>query len=742
MTTTVRSARQRVSLATAIVLLAVAACGDSGGTTGPPAGEDGGVSVAVASSQVTVVQGGSVTLGVTISRTGSFTGAVSVSAQGLPAGVTTQSINVPAGETAGVLTLTASSAAATGSSAVTVQASGSGVVSASAALQLTVAAPPSFTIALEADAVSLAAPGTATVDVEVERSGGFEGPINLAVTLDRSQAERGLTVEVEPSPITGSEATIEIAADESVSPGSYDFAIEATAEGVPAQTSQLRLTVEGDGSQASFSLSVSPATLQITAGGQGTAQVSIEREDGFTGAVSLSGESGGGVTLSFDPANVTGSTSTLSVQTTPESAGSHTVTITGTADGVEAQQTTLSLEVTTPSPGGNVTWTFCPLTGIPIWAAYQDGEGPWMRADVIDYRVSFQIDSGRGGITYVYGPLDSGGYVTTVFHGTTAELQTRSGTICGGAEGPGKTVNANFVGVGADQSVYAALGSAATFLSGAQGSGAVTFPNVPNGTIDFFAARIRPDGTSVAADRAIIRRDQNPADGSMLAPVDFGSTEAFEPVQGQATVGGDIAGELIGVISAFRTANDTYGTFYSSPGETGISMLPWWGVPADRTASGDFHQLFVTASTETRVRIAGVVLAQVQDRTVELGPALSNPTVSQTQGSPFMILEATLPLQPEYDDLFGFQVVALGSGHAVTVQATAGWLGSTNPVMLTWGDYSDLAGFDDAWLPSGGAPVSWLVSATDHVVGDDLTDPWVEGTYFRTAMAGGVHSAR
>jgi hypothetical protein len=88
-----------------------------------------------------------------------------------------------------------------------------------------------------------------------------------------------------------------------------------------------------------FTLSASPSTLNLTPGGApGTATISLNAGNGFTGTVALSANVIGsptGVTANFSPTSITGSgTSTLTVTTTGSTpAGTLMLAVTGTSSG-------------------------------------------------------------------------------------------------------------------------------------------------------------------------------------------------------------------------------------------------------------------------------------------------------------------------------------------------------------------------------------------------------------------------
>jgi len=101
---------------------------------------------------------------------------------------------------------------------------------------------------------------------------------------------------------------------------------------------------------AFFTLSASPSTLNLTPGGTaGTTTISLSPGNGFTGSVTLSATIPGapaGVTASFNPTSISGSaTSTLTVSTTSATpAGTLMIAVTGTSSGgIETQPAFVTL---------------------------------------------------------------------------------------------------------------------------------------------------------------------------------------------------------------------------------------------------------------------------------------------------------------------------------------------------------------------------------------------------------------
>jgi hypothetical protein len=250
MPSTAFRASRAISLALS-VLTVVTACGgggNNGGTgpgTNPGGGNPGAIAVAAAPTTLSVVRGASGTLTVTIARSGTFSGPVTLAATGLPAGVTASfnPAQIPAGQTTSVLTLTTAASAATATSTITVVAIGSGVTDQTTSVQLTVTAPAQagpFTISLSVSSY-LALPPTniqALPVITITRNPGFTGPVALTVT----GAPAALVAAVTPSTVTGNTASLAIL-NGGVANGTYTITIRGVAAGLGEQSITLPVTV-------------------------------------------------------------------------------------------------------------------------------------------------------------------------------------------------------------------------------------------------------------------------------------------------------------------------------------------------------------------------------------------------------------------------------------------------------------------------------------------------------------------
>ena len=126
--------RSMVALVAAVM---VAACSDNGGTTPTPA-----IEIGLSSGMLSVTQGTTNTVGLSLTRSGGFTGDVSIVIEGLPFGIlsTVAPPSLDPAVSSAVVALRAGTAATPGVYNLTVRATGTGVPAATAGLAVTVIA--------------------------------------------------------------------------------------------------------------------------------------------------------------------------------------------------------------------------------------------------------------------------------------------------------------------------------------------------------------------------------------------------------------------------------------------------------------------------------------------------------------------------------------------------------------------------------------------------------------------------
>ncbi|WP_433728122.1 M4 family metallopeptidase [Actinoplanes sp. CA-051413] len=212
------------------------------GTPGP----SNDFSLSVSPSSGSLRQGGTVTTTVATQVSSGNAQPVTLSASGLPSGVT--ATFSPATVTAGqpsTLTLRAIATAAVGSKAVTVTGSAaSGNHTATYTLTVTTGQPPTgddFSVSVSPQAGTVAPGNSVTAAVATATTSGNAQPVNLAVT----GAPTGVTASVSPSSVTsGGSATLTVSVSSTATAGTYPLTVTGTGTG-GTHTAAYTLTVSG-----------------------------------------------------------------------------------------------------------------------------------------------------------------------------------------------------------------------------------------------------------------------------------------------------------------------------------------------------------------------------------------------------------------------------------------------------------------------------------------------------------------
>jgi hypothetical protein len=724
-----------------------------------------------------IPQGGSGTVAVNITRTNGFAGAVALTAEGLPTGVTAAFDPQSATGNTSTLTLTVGAGAATGNSTITVRGASAGQTDKTATVTLTVtaAATGSYTLAVTPATVPVVQGGTGTANVAITRTGGFAGAVTLAAT----GLPNGVTAAFNPASPTGDASTLTLTAAAGAATGNATITVTGTADGQADKTATFALSVTAAGG---FTLAVAPTSATVQQGGSQNATVTITRTGGFAGDVALAASGlPNGVTAAFNPQSTNGNTSTLTLTASASATvGQANVTITGTSAGVANQTATLALNVTATGGGsGNTTWEFCTTGDTPIWLAVQDGDGAWQRVNATGTKFQFNIASGRGGVAYVTQTSDAAissrrtfakkmsaaiettllmrnkavevrasrrgaryaarslvdAFDLSIFYGTQTELNAQGTSQC--LPGSGKTVNGSVANVGAGQVATVDLGGSFASVTGGQ-SNTFALEDVPDGALDLFATRGTLNQTTfqTTVDKLIIRRGVNAPANSTLPVLDFNAAEAFAPAQANISVG-NLGGDLAFVLTAFYTANGTAGVDIANLFQTGAGPFPYFGVPTAQQVAGDLHLAIATAISQSadNARIAAIFFKDPTDRTVTLGSALPAPAVSVVSTTPYVRLRATGSVTSAYNSfvLVNFNQVAGGVPRDVTISATAGYLSNATTYDFTIPDFSGVPGWNNDWGLKTGAVTEWTVSGTGFSgIGLGQPNP-VEGATFLSA---------
>lgn len=186
---------------------------------------------------------------------------------------------------------------------------------------------PNFTIAASPASQTVTAGAGTSYTATVTPSNGFTGVVNFSL----SGLPTGASASFNPTSVTGSgSSTMSVSTSTTTPSGTYTLTITGTS-GTTSHSTTVTLIVTG-GVSPDFTISVSPASLNVTRGTTGRYTVTIGAVNGFSGTVSLSVTGlGSRVTGTFSPTSVTGSgTSTLSVVVNRRAGtGTRALTVTG-----------------------------------------------------------------------------------------------------------------------------------------------------------------------------------------------------------------------------------------------------------------------------------------------------------------------------------------------------------------------------------------------------------------------------
>jgi subtilase family serine protease len=197
-----------------------------------PAGD---YALSASPSSLTIAQGAKGTSAVNVNPLNGFNGSVSLSASGLPIGVTA-AFNPASTTSASTLTLTASSAAPLGTFPITVTGA-SGALSHSTTVSLTVMPPPTFALAASPNSLSLARGSNITSTIMVTSQNGFTG----SVSLSASGLPRGVTASFNPGSTTTT-STLTLSAKNKAATGTFSIQINGIS-GSLAHTATISLNV-------------------------------------------------------------------------------------------------------------------------------------------------------------------------------------------------------------------------------------------------------------------------------------------------------------------------------------------------------------------------------------------------------------------------------------------------------------------------------------------------------------------
>jgi hypothetical protein len=571
----------------------------------------------------------------------------------------------------------------------------------------------SFTLTLSDGALSLAQSRTDTVLVSVSRV-----DYKKQIALTAEGAGDGIDVDFEDNIVSpNSNGTFMIL---TVSPtaelGLSTITVRATGEGRPEQATSIDVTV---GITGAFTLSTSgfPQTAAQSGGAIGT--VLVQRTGGHGDFVTL-GATGlpSGVTASFG-SPVTTSTATPVTFSAASGAtpGSYNITITGDAPGLTQQTTPITLDVIAPPATATLTMPFC-TTNVPSWFAYKNHGNVWQNVTGTNGVFTFPATSSVG-VAYAFATSTGGQSILVAYFGTRAELGARGVEDCTGP----KSVTGSIGGATAGQTGRISMG--APTVAATQAAPNFTLTGIADRVLDLIGVKgtvnTNNTGLQVSADKFLIQRGLNPANGSSLGTLDF-TASGFAPFASNLTIANTAAGDSINVGVRLWTGTNSKGILQVFQGISTTPVLN--SIPAGQMNGSDMHELLVeTWRNDFSGRLNYAYLGAITDRTETLAPNLSTPTFTTISRSPYTRIRGQLPVQAEYPSLAFFEFYQDNPSTAdrvVDVVVSAGYLGGTPAT--TWNveipEFGNVAGLNLNWLPS--TPLLFVWAEADGGFGEAL----------------------
>jgi hypothetical protein len=589
---------------------------------------------------------------------------------------------------------------------------------------------PAIAIGLSPVSGSIAQGAAATVTATATGSGGFSGTATFTVT----GLPTGVTYTASNYVTAGSitTASVQLSVGATVTPGTYTLTFTASGTGVSNANMSYALTVTS-AAVPGYTLAAAPGTVSIAQGASGSSTITLTRTGGFTGSVALSATGmGSGLTASFNPASTTGNTSALTLTATAgATVGTVTVTIRGTATGLTDQTTTLQVTVTASGGGGgsvSFDFTGCAAINMPVWFAYQDGNGPWTRVTPVGNIYTFTLSSAKVGYAMV---SQSGSQTIAAVHMLLRTELTGTTIFC--PVTTVKTVNVTVAGLVTGVFANLSLGGGNNYILA---NGSVAIPNVIPGAQDLVAYRTAVTGGPAITDRAVILRDVNVATGGSAGTVDFGGAGAITPIAGTFNVAGGAAGDAFVANMLYLTgANCTFGAMYTTP-SSASPALSMYGIPAASQRATDFHYFQVFARNgATITRTSSVAFNAFAGQTVTLGAMPTTPTVTDLGLAGYKRLQAVGTISTDYSTSTGFIYTQRGTAISAVMTASQGWLGSTS-VTMAFPDFTAVTGWNNAWAPAPGVTADWQFLPT-YFSYATATGLCYEGANSRTAQVTG-----
>ena len=609
-----------------------------------PTGNTGSFTIAISPSSTVLMRGGALAfVTVTLTRTGGFSGAVTLTISGLPIDVSpTMEPAVLSGNTVVSRIELTPPASTLGTFTITVTGT-SGDQQSSATFVLTLTEFRAFELAPNPVALSVDAGGSATTAITVYRTN-----LTAGVTFSLVNPPAGITGSFSDSPALGDATVLTLSAAPNVAPGIHAVTIRGTTPGVPDRTVVLGLTVLPAPSGAGVEyLYCDPAN----------APVFFAFQDGTAGWQPVAPTTtGGAVRFAF----------TLT--------SGHGAVLSVTRSSVEAVQQWRS--------GGTEAMGRRKSPGIAI----RDRFKPMARSARAESQVAAAVDV----------------FQTDVWYAAAAELASDGRLNCT-ATLPVKTVRGTVAGVSAGQYGIVSLGGITEIYNGAQPATPLVFAGVRTGPVDLAATRATP---GLPPDRGLVLRNLNIADGGSTPTIDFNGPDAIVPVPAPVTVLGS-AGDNLEIVTGLITATSDLVFWSDLAPSPAIERRWAGLRLNDERRGDFYNLIVFAspANAPNDFRVALQYIPSVRNDYLELGPTVSLPTATLSSGGSFPRYRFRGALPPEYDRGVGISVVPRDVGNVFSIYASASWLtanGGAGSYDLTMPDVAGLPSYPTAArVPAG-----------------------------------------
>ncbi len=573
---------------------------------------------------------------------------------------------------------------------------------------------------------SVTAGGTTSVPIQINRNGGFKGPVTVTAT----GLPPGVTAAAVTIPANQGSGTLVIVATPFAAAGTSNVTVQASGAGITTKSATLSLSVQ---QAPGFTLSLASPTVSVQEGSTATEAVSLVRVGGFSAPISLTATGlPAGLTVTADSPAYNGTSATLrlsAITNVPTASGS--VTITASSQGASPSVALLGVQMLPPPASSRVNFIICGQ--LPTAVAVKDGTGPFEPITSSNNTFTFNITSPNGAIAWVTGNATAG-FNTSVLQATAQELTTLGQPTgqCPSSTSSGKTVSGSVLGLGPTDQALVELGGVTATVPGS-GNGTFTAHGVLDGVWDAVVQRI----SRQLVNQMVVRRNQNPADGSTLPPFDLNSSSAFAPANAQITITGLGSDQAITVPSLY-TANGSLLTLGGTALPSASSTVTIPVLPQTQLLQGDLMQVQVTTTTSTNsVRIGGGFFADPNGASIDLGPALAPPAVSTLALTP----NARLRLSTQLPSLYRSAYFASFSqpGHTITIFMTPGYAAGASTLNVDTPDFSGLPGWN-AYGLSAGVNTGYVFTADDWLLAAVATfAPRTNGSTYRQATVTGQY---